>query len=1042
MAQGWHIQLLGGFALTYDDRPVTDLHLGRSQRLLAYLILHRATAQPRQRLAFQLWPDSIDTQARTNLRKVLSHLRQTWREADQLLLINPQSIQWSPRADCVPDIVAFETLVNTAEQTTNAATCQGCWEKAIQLYQGDLLPDCDDDWLVPERERLRQLQQRSLEQLTHQLEQQQTYAPAITYAQQMLRLDGLNEAAYCTLMRLYHRTGDRANALQTYHQCLTVLRDELGVDPGVTTRKLYEQLLLEEEPLPPARQATVSPPPIPLPLAAAASFGTPTPLVGRAAEWATIQQWSDRPLAAAQQTVGRSPFRSHAAPVLLLTGEPGIGKTRLLEELRTTAQAAQAAVLWCSGFAAEMMRPYGVWIDALRVAGVVSTENLPPALGCLLPELGPPDQALPDPSHLFDAVVRSLLQWTNQAPLMILLDDIQWLDGASASLLHYLIRVLRHQPIQIACTARSAELESNATIADVLTVLRREQQLQTLALQPLDREQTRDLIRSTGSVAPSAISLSLVNQVFIDSGGNPLFALELARFHGQRSASQPHTLEALIGDRLQQLDDSPRALLPWAAALGRSFSPSTVAQVADYPITELLTAIEQLEQQSIICPSTSHQTGGGYDFTHDIVRRVVYKQLSVPRRQLVHQQIARHLHQCLAEDDTHASDVAHHASLGGDYRLATAMAIMAAEQSLQLFAYSAAREQARQGLEDAQHLNLKERILIQAQLLQICALAGVQGQEVEQLATQIEQVVQAAKSLQLLEAEVSALEAIVILNFNQSNFEELHRHLLQAPEASRIANPAAAAHALAHSGACLAEIGREIDRAEALLLEAQSLAERVGLESCDLLSGLGCVQRHYGRYDQARSQLLQAWQLAKAQADHWRECTCLSYLAMTALESGEPDQVFPHTAAMLKVAANMPGEGSEVAIAQALEALAHYRLHPGQTADELQAAIAELQRADAKRVLAYILMGAAAVDLDQSQPALAVERATAALQNAQIISHPSEIALSWAVLVQGLVMGGEIKSAQVELQQLQQAVDFHAVSALAQAAIVQAQRAL
>lgn len=105
MAQGCYVQLFGGFALTYNDRPITDLNLGRSQLLLAYLILHRGIAQPRQRVAFQLWPESTDAQARTNLRKALSHLRRALPHADQLLLIEHQSLQWSPTADGVLDVM-------------------------------------------------------------------------------------------------------------------------------------------------------------------------------------------------------------------------------------------------------------------------------------------------------------------------------------------------------------------------------------------------------------------------------------------------------------------------------------------------------------------------------------------------------------------------------------------------------------------------------------------------------------------------------------------------------------------------------------------------------------------------------------------------------------------------------------------------------------------------------------------------------------------------------------------------------------------------
>lgn len=1032
------VRLLGGFSLTCDDRPVADLIQGRSQLLLAYLALHRSIPQPRQRIAFQLWPESTDAQARTNLRKALSQLRRSLPDVDELIQIDTKSLQWSPTDECELDVSAFETAVQAAEQAPDDATRQPFWEKAIQLYQGDLLPDCDDDWLVTERERLRQVYQRSLEQMTQLLEHQQNYSTAIPYAQQLIRLDSLNEAAYGTLMRLQYGAGDRANALQTYHQCMTVLRDELGVDPGVATRQLYEQLL-HEAAIPASTSSLVTP--SALPIATPRSAVAQPPLVGRETEWAMIQHWSEPLLTQAQQSSQNSLGATLSAPILLLLGEPGIGKTRLLAELHATVRAANGLLLWGCGFAAEMMRPYGIWIDALRSSNIAGSANLPADLGVLLPELGKPAQALPDPSHLFDAVVRSLLQWADQSLLLLLFDDIQWMDDASAALLHYVIRVLRHYPLQIACTARPGELAGNAAIADVLKALRREQRLQALDLAPLNQAQTRELLCSSGTVEPSELSLSWVNQLFTDSGGNPLFALELARSRGYPSGDSS-TLESLIGDRLQQLDDRARGILPWAAAMGRNFDPTTVAKVADYPITQLLAAIEALEQQSIICPNTSRSLGGDYTFTHDIVRQVVYDQLSAPRQQLIHQQIAHHFYKRIEVNPAIASDVAHHAVLGGNYDLATEMAILAAEQSLQVFAYAAAVEHVRQGLEAAQQLNTRDRIQRQAKLLNLGALAGVQGATATQLTECAQQLVTAAQAQQMPEAETNAREALIILQFNQSDFESVYHHTLQATATNRVANPAVVARTLAYSGCCLAEIGRDIPRAEALLQEAQSLAERVGVENFDIAAGLGLVQRHYGHYDEAQSLIHQALHLIRVRQEHWRECVYLSYLAMIELEAGNPAAVSSHTADILAAAAQIQGEGSEAAVAQALSALAHYQFRESAAAESLATAIAALQRADAKRMLAYILMSAAAIDLEDGNLQLAYERAAAALTNARAINHPSEIACSWAVLIHSLFRLGESRQAQAELQQLQVTVDVRAISATAQQAIAQAQQAL
>jgi tetratricopeptide (TPR) repeat protein len=118
---------------------------------------------------------------------------------------------------------------------------------AIQLYQGDLLPSCYDEWIGAERDRLQQLYQGALERLLELLEQARNYAAAIRVAQRLLRLDPLQEATYRHLMRLYAARGARGSILRTYQNCAAVLKHELAVQPGLTTRKTYEQLMRAED---------------------------------------------------------------------------------------------------------------------------------------------------------------------------------------------------------------------------------------------------------------------------------------------------------------------------------------------------------------------------------------------------------------------------------------------------------------------------------------------------------------------------------------------------------------------------------------------------------------------------------------------------------------------------------------------------------------------------------------------------------------------------------------------------------------------------
>ncbi len=230
-----HFHLLGDFQVACDGATITGLSPARLQSLLAYLALHHTTPQPRRYLAFLLWPDSTEAQARTNLRHLLHQLRETWPEADHFLCADAQVVQWQPDSACVLDVSDFEQAIGA-----------GHLREAVTLYTGDLLSQCYDDWIFPERERLWQMLIGALEQLAERCERERDYPSAIGYARRLLQLEPVREETHRRLIRLHALNGDRAAALHAYHMCATLLWRELSVEPGSATRELYEHLLNTE----------------------------------------------------------------------------------------------------------------------------------------------------------------------------------------------------------------------------------------------------------------------------------------------------------------------------------------------------------------------------------------------------------------------------------------------------------------------------------------------------------------------------------------------------------------------------------------------------------------------------------------------------------------------------------------------------------------------------------------------------------------------------------------------------------------------------
>ena len=211
------IHLLGDFTLKHDGELITAVISRRLQSVLAYLLLQNSTPQLRHYLAYQLWPDSTERQARNNLRKALHQLRRALPDVDHLLYVDEQVVQWRPRIAYFLDIAEFESKLSQAKAIApdDLTGEQRSLEEAVALYHGDLLPGCYDEWIMPTRERLRQLFMEALERLTWLAEEQREYATAVRHAQHLLQYDPFHETTYRHLMRLYMLDGNRASALRT-----------------------------------------------------------------------------------------------------------------------------------------------------------------------------------------------------------------------------------------------------------------------------------------------------------------------------------------------------------------------------------------------------------------------------------------------------------------------------------------------------------------------------------------------------------------------------------------------------------------------------------------------------------------------------------------------------------------------------------------------------------------------------------------------------------------------------------------------------------
>lgn len=648
-----HIRLLGECSLTYGREVVQSVASPRLQSVLAFIILHRSGSQSRRHLAFTLWPDSTESQARTNLRRELHNLRQALPAAEEFLSVGTQTLQWRSGAPFTLDVAAFEQAVSAAHDAAGAgddASQRAALAEAVALYKGDLLPGCYDDWLLAERQRLRQAYLHALEQLVGLLQRQRDYRAAIDYAQQLLREDPLAEEAYRYLIRLYAANGDRARALRVYHTCVTTLQRELGVEPGADTRQAYEALL----------HAATPPPPQHLPQT---GFAGTTPLVGRQEEWQRLLScW-------------RQAAAGHSQSVVML-GEAGIGKTRLLEELVAWAgdQGIITAQTRCYPFegglayapVSDWLRAVGLRAEVQELDGVWLTQvaRLLPELLAEQPNLTPPQPITESwqRQHFFEALARAI--FALRRPLLLVVDDLQWAGEETLAWLHYLLRYTPQSPLLLAATIRSTEIDPAHPVAPWLTDLRRTDQLAEIELGPLDEAETALL---AAHVAGSTLNSDLAARLYAETEGHPLFIVETIRAgdlaaaftHG---AALPPKLQAVIESRLARLSAQARRLANLAAAIGRAFTFDVLAAASAEDEDWLVQGLDELWQQRLI----REQSDQDYDFSHNKIREAVYTGLSAANRRLLHRRIATAMEQVYAAHlDPASKEIARQYELAG-----------------------------------------------------------------------------------------------------------------------------------------------------------------------------------------------------------------------------------------------------------------------------------------------------------------------------------------------------------------------------------------
>lgn len=815
------IQIFGGFQ-AWRQQEILSWPTQKSKALFQILLIEPGRLVPTDQLLEYLWPALPPHKAQNNLWVAVSQLRRVLqpesppRARSAYILKQGDGYRFNSETNYWLDAEAFATHLITAQSAANLTERIKAWEEACNIYQGDYLEDEPyAEWAQSPCRQWRRRYEQLLVNLAEAYRRNGRFHQAILHCHEILTLDTTNEKAYRLLMRCHASLGERATSLKVYDEAVQVLRDEIGVDPMPETAELARQIKVSEEEWRIENEVwVISSPHSPI----------SNPFVGRGEEIDQLTRLLARTAAGQGQ-------------VVLITGEPGIGKSRLVQETNALARSQGFHLLSVHCYQVEQSIAYQPLIELVskEMAFDNSWQHLAPVwlreLAILVPQIGEVAAAAtvvasqsdePDESRqgrLFQAIFHLFANQAARNKLLLVVEDIHWTDPATLQCLHYLTRQIARMPIAVILTLRGESFSTNADQVALLHSLRREAHVTRLSLARLTETDTTLLLAQTTDTAPFADRLG--PWLYQETEGNPFFffsLLQSLREEGLLDSAAETSWQALartdptltlpdairdsVRDRLQRLPQAEREVLDWMAVYGRRINFSNLQAINHWPQMTLLNAVEQLVARQLLV-----ETSEKYDFSHNKIREVVYHDLSAARRGLYHRQIGNIL-EALPPSPEMTALLAHHFERGGQEEKALMYWMQAGTHALDTYAH----QQAARHYERALALTDQSEAQMDAYLG--LGLAFIRLDDHEAAAAVIQQ------GLRLAEHHADETRRVRLLYARAQNASRQHRSDGGRPEVEAVLN--AAKHA-----------GDDYHLAQSLLLLTE-----VHESSGDLSSGL------------------------------------------------------------------------------------------------------------------------------------------------------------------------------------------------------------
>ena len=625
------IRVLGTVSATVQGHPC-PISSPKLRGLLALLAVDAGRVVSVDRLLTELWGDSPPESATSSLQVYISRLRRSLGEmpGGDPGAVPPVRVRRRPPGylleipDGALDAWRLTRLADAARSrvATDPQAALELLDRGLELVTGDPLGDVVDALgpvAAAEAHRLSELVLRARESRLESLLGVGRAAEAVGAAEQLLAEQPLRESLHALRLLALYRSGRQTDALAAYQALQRQLAEDLGVDPGPALRRLHTQLLQQDASLdwrpPTTSTATAAP--------GAPSGRTST----RAQVYGSLLLGRDRELATLEQAVDRT-AGGHGG-VWVLSGEAGIGKTRLAQEVVRRARAVGTVVAEGRAQETSDSAPYWLWGQVLRNLPAVPREG---PVGVLLGTVSSAtDGTNLTPAGLHDAVAQLLVdEAKTSGPLLILLEDLHWADEASLALLSVLAERIPAVPLMLLGTYRLEDAEPTAAFGALLARPARTPATERLRLTGLSDEQARELLANRLGWQPDEATAAKVAD---RTAGNPFYLQELARLvrdsdDPQRAWNEvPGTVHDVLIHRLTRLPAESRRLLDVAAVVGRDCDLGLLEAASGLPAEQVDTGLAAAVSSGLVTEIVSPLPL--LRFPHALIREALYAQLAL-----------------------------------------------------------------------------------------------------------------------------------------------------------------------------------------------------------------------------------------------------------------------------------------------------------------------------------------------------------------------------------------------------------------------------